>query len=230
MTKKGIENKGILWFKDVAVAIIAVLLLRTFVLQSFKIPTGSMENTLLVGDFLFANKFIYGFRIPKTDIRILQIKKPQRGDVVIFRFPFERKDFVKRCIGLPGDIIEIKNKQVYINGRALPQDYVVFADPEIYPPLNVEHSEYQELWERTAFKRAGGNVRDNFGPVRVPEKNIFVMGDNRDNSYDSRFWGPLDQKYLLGKAMFLYWSWTKDIPIYRFLEKVRWKKIGLIIK
>ncbi len=176
------------WSDVVFQALLLAFLLMTFVIQAFKIPSGSMKNTLLIKDHLFVLKFIYGTRIPFTDTIICPLKAPERGEVIVFRYPLEpSKDFIKRVIGVGGDKIEIKNKKVYLNGELLHEPYVIHTDPYIYrsPP------------------------RDNFGPLIVPEGHYFVMGDNRDESADSRFWGVLSRKYIKGKALFVYW------PLYR---------------
>ncbi len=168
--------------KEIVFMIVAVLFLRTFVVQAYQIPSGSMENTLLVGDFLIANKFIYGPPIPFTDFKIPG-KEPKRGDVVIFRSPTDNKDFIKRCIALPGEVVEIRDNRVYIDGTYLEEDYVSlkgFSPPEA-----------------------------NFGPITVPEGHIFVLGDNRNSSFDSRYWGALDEHRLKGKAEVIHWSWDR---------------------
>jgi signal peptidase I len=218
------------WIEDLIFVGITVLLIRTFVLQAYRIPSGSMEPTLLIGDQLFACKFFYGIKIPFTDIRILELREPRPKDIVIFRYPYERKDMVKRCIAIGGDIVEIKNKKVYVNGKLLDESYVKFGDPKVFPGLSLPLAEYQRAWERGEFKKAIRVVRDNFGPIKVPPNHIFVMGDNRDYSYDCRCWGPLHKKWILGKAMIVHFSWDSEPPLYRIWEKIRWKRIGKIIK
>jgi signal peptidase I len=191
--------KSIIW------AIILALTIRTFVVQAFKIPSGSMEDTLVIGDHLLANKFIYGTRIPFTDIRILKLRDPKRGDVVIFQYPEDRsKDFIKRVIGLPGDVILVRDKQVYVNGVLYRNPHEVHKDKEILP---------KEV-----------SPRDNFGPVRVPANSYFVMGDNRDRSYDSRFWGFIKESDIRGMAFIKYWSWDQNS------WRVRWGNIGQLIE
>ena len=176
--------------------IIAALFLQFanhFVLQTFYIPSGSMENTLLVGDHLFVNRFIYGPE-PGVLSKILPARAVQRGDIVIFRSPENPTiDVVKRCIGMPGDVIEVVAKQLYINGKAV-QDasYAVHKDSNVYP--------------NRAYLPENYRFRDNFGPYTVPQGHYFCMGDNRDNSWDSRFWGSLPAEMLKGRAMFIYWS------------------------
>jgi len=190
------------------------------VIQAFKIPTGSMRMTLIEGDHLFVNKFIYGIRIPFTDKRILKLKQIKRGDIVVFTCPpralspSERekniqKDFIKRCVGLPGDKIEIKDKILYVNDKKVDEPYVTFEDPDnIYQGYRFykTQQEYQRAWEEGRFAdTAFVFIRDNFGPVIVPPGCYFVLGDNRDKSFDSRFWGPLEEKYIKGAPLIVYW-------------------------
>lgn len=166
-------------------AIIAVLLalfIRTFVVQAFKIPSGSMEPTLVVGDHILVNKFIYGVKIPFIRKTIIPIEQPHRNDVIVFIYPMDpSKDFIKRVIGLPGDRIEMIGRSIYINGK-------LFQD---------KHGVYTAPFHSTA----------RFGPVTVPQGHLFVMGDNRDHSYDSRFWGFVPLQSVKGKAFIVYWSW-----------------------
>jgi signal peptidase I len=192
-----------------------------FFIQAFKIPSGSMRKTLLEGDHLFANKFIYGFRIPfiSNGKKYAAFKKVRRGDIVIFQCPpealtiFEResgikKDYIKRCVAIAGDKVEIKNKKLYINNMRVNDPYAIFGDCTIFQNFNLfsTQEEYQEAWEKGKFSLIPASfIRDNFGPVVVPEGHYMVMGDNRDFSFDSRFWGPLPDKYIKGKALFLYW-------------------------
>ncbi|MBW2148596.1 MAG: signal peptidase I [Deltaproteobacteria bacterium] len=189
----------------IIIAVVLALIIRSFVVQAFKIPSGSMEPTLLIGDHILVNKFLYGIKIPFTDIRLFPIRHPQRGDIIVFVYPVEPdKDFIKRIIGVPGDAVEIKNKLVYINGTPLNDPYGVHVEKTILP--------------------AGIQPRDNFGPVRVPEHRYFVMGDNRDRSYDSRFWGFVGESAIKGKAFIIYWS--KKNHFYN----VRWNRLGKIIR
>ncbi len=172
----------------IIIAAVLALFIRTFVVQAFKIPSGSMENTLLIGDHILVNKFLYGTHIPFTNIKLMPIRKPKRGDIVVFKYPEdETKDFIKRVIGTPGDVVEISNKTVYVNGRPLKEPYAIFQDGDILS-RNLQ-------------------ARDNFGPVSVPPGKYFMMGDNRDRSDDSRFWGFVDENKIIGKAFVIYWSW-----------------------
>jgi len=177
--------------------LLIVSMLMYFIIQAFKIPSGSMENTFLIKDHLFACKFIYGWYIPLAG-KYIKFSTPKRGDIIIFKYPLNtKKDFIKRCIGLPGDTLEIKNKAVFIDGKPLEESYVVFKESQSFPK--------------------GLSVRDNFGPIKIPPDSFFVMGDNRDRSMDSRFWGCLERKYLRGKALFKYWP-PKRISICRHVR------------
>ncbi len=189
----------------IIVAAVLALFIRTFVVQAFKIPSGSMKNTILVGDHILVNKFLYGTRIPFTNIKILTIRKPERGDIIVFKYPEkESVDFIKRLIGMPGDVVQVIDKVVYINGKPLTEPYTIHKDSEILPRAL--------------------EPRDNFGPVTVPPHEYFMMGDNRDRSRDSRFWGFVDESKILGKAMIIYWSWDANN------DSVRWNRIGRLVK
>lgn len=190
--------ESILW------AVVLALVIRTGVIQSFKIPSGSMEDTLLIGDCLLVNKFTYGIKLPFSDRRLPALRDPQRGEVIVFRYPEDRsKDFIKRVIGLPGDEILVRDKRVYVNGAPYLNPHEVHKEANTLP---------REL-----------NPRDNFGPVRVPANAYFVMGDNRDRSYDSRFWGFVGGGDLVGPALIKYWSWDQEN------WRVRWQRIGRLI-
>ncbi len=190
--------------ESIVMAVILALIIRTFVVQAFKIPSGSMEDTLAVGDHILVNKFIYGTKIPLTDKEILKIRDPKRGDVIVFEYPEDpSKDFIKRVIGTPGDEVQVKDKRVYVNGK-------LYENP---------HEVHKE--KGTIPKEA--NPRDFFGPVKVPANSYFVMGDNRDRSYDSRFWGFVKRSQIKGLAFIKYWSWNSE----KF--NVRWSNIGKLI-
>lgn len=216
------EENGVLlresleWADTGFSAILLAAAIMYFVVQAFKIPSGSMRSTLLEGDHLFVNKFIYGLRVPYTGKKILRWREVQRGDVVVFRFPAESKesqhygkDFIKRAIGLPGDTIEIKDKRVFVNGKEQVEPYTQFEDNFVIPgstDLLSDPKSFEDLWVHRHTDRApaGENIRDNFGPVVVPPGTYFVMGDNRDRSFDGRFWGPMPDSNLKGKAWLLY--------------------------
>ncbi len=208
------KNKSVFreYFEAICVAILLALFIRTFVVQAFKIPSGSMLPTLLIGDHLLVNKFIYGIKMPFTGKILIPIKNPTRGDVVVFRFPKDKSvDYIKRVIGTPGDTVEVRDKKVFINGEPIKD---VHAHVTSAPVLDEKVS-----------------PRDNFGPVKVPEDHIFVMGDNRDNSYDSRFWGFVDQRDVLGKAFILYWSWDIDKPLFSLdrFTSIRFGRLAHVI-
>jgi signal peptidase I len=197
----GTKSKLREYIESIAVAVLIALFIRTFIVQAFKIPSGSMKPTLQIGDHILVNKFIYGVKIPFIREDCIPISEPKKGDIVVFIYPMDRsKDFVKRVIGTGGDTVEIRNKNIYINGRPYKDTYGVYTDNIIVP--------------------GDAQPRDNFGPVTVPSGSLFVMGDNRDQSYDSRFWGFVDLKDVLGKAFIIYWSWNRDD------FNVRWRRLG----
>ena len=184
----------------IVIAVVLALFIRTFVVQAFKIPSGSMKETLQIGDHILVNKFIYGVKIPFIRATLIPIKKPQQDDIVVFKYPENPKlDFIKRVVGVEGDVVEIRDKRLYINHEPYERNYAIFKDNYIIP--------------------GGFNNRDNFGPITVAKDSLFVMGDNRDNSKDSRFAdvGFKDWKQTVqGKAVFIYWSWNKDRKFPRF--------------
>ncbi len=196
-------------FREYAEAILMALLLalfiRTFIVQAFKIPSGSMIPTLAIGDHILVNKLSYGIRIPFLEKYLVDFGTPARGDVIVFIYPEDRsKDFIKRVIGVAGDTVEVRNKKVYINGKAVEDSHAHF---EGYDP------------------QLGGTVNgDNYGPKVVPAGHIFVMGDNRDRSYDSRFWGYVPLSDVRGKAFLIYWSWDGTD------RWVRWERLGSLIR
>jgi signal peptidase I len=189
----------------IAIAILLALFIRTFIIQAFKIPSGSMKPTLIVGDHLLVNKFIYGIRIPIVDRFLIQFKKPKRGDILVFKWPKdESKDFIKRVIGIEGDVIEIRNDILYINGQKVVTEFVSkYNDNDIS-----EADRCEEYLEDNKHYILDQYVKyEDFGPVTVPENSVFVMGDNRDNSQDSRYWGFVTLNKIKGKALIIYWSW-----------------------
>jgi len=215
------------------IALILALVIRAFLVQAFSIPSGSMQPTLLIGDYLLVNKFSYGIRNPYTNKIWIPMGRPQRGDVVVFIFPQDpSKDYIKRVIGLPGDKLQVINKKVYINGRLVETPQAVYADSFVIPPPG----------------HPTESPRDNYGPVVVPQDAYFVMGDNRDQSYDSRFWGFVPLNALRGKAFIIYFSWegTRGAPLYQAFAgglkgllfhlswdgnsfRLRWDRLGKII-
>ena len=197
------------YFESICVAVILALFVRTFVVQAFKIPTGSMENNLLIGDHLLVNKFVFAPTLTGLERAILPIDPLRRGDIIVFKYPEEpERDFIKRVIGLPGETIEVRNKKVYVNGEPLDEPYVHF----IFPPD-----------ENGAAASPGDPSRPDYGPVTVPPDFFFMMGDNRDNSQDSRYWGFLPRSYVKGKALFVYFSFGDGGG--GLFSNVRWNRI-----
>jgi signal peptidase I len=185
------------YFELIAETAVFVFFVMTFVVQAFQIPTGSMESTLLVGDFLLVNKFAYARTVLPLEDKILPHKKLDVKDIIVFRYPEDlTKDYVKRVIALEGDIVEIRDKQVFVNGIPLAENYKVHIDSSIIPG--------------TESYRFGVRVRDNFGPLTVPRGHCFAMGDNRDNSQDSRVWGTLPLKYVKGRPWVIYFSYDAE--------------------
>ena len=197
------------YIEAIVLAIILTVVIRGLVIQAFRIPTGSMEDTLQVGDFLFVNKMIYGSEIDIgwqgqrfVYFRFPAIREPKQGDIILFRFPEDpARDFIKRCVAVGGQQVEIRDKVLYVDGKPREEPYVVHKDPRTIPPDT--------------------NGRDNFGPYVVPQGHLFMMGDNRDNSHDSRFWGALPRNLVKGQAMILYWSWDEDRRMPRFERLLR---------
>ncbi|MBT7260857.1 MAG: signal peptidase I, partial [Desulfobacula sp.] len=188
------------------------MFIRTFIIQAFKIPSGSMLETLQIGDQILVNKFIYGIKIPFTGGKtLIPVKDPQKGDIVVFKYPQDpSKDFIKRVVATGGDTLEIIDKKLFVNDKKVEgEPYAVYKSKDIHP--------------------ANYSPRDNLRKIPVPENKLFVMGDNRDNSHDSRFWGFVDRKAIKGKAIIIYWSWNKDklVPLW---ASVRWSRIGDILR
>ena len=227
-------------FKQILAAVILALVIKTSIVEAYKIPSQSMEDTLLVGDFLLANKFVYGARLPVVNWRLPSFKQPHSGDVVIFIYPVDGvTKYIKRCVAGPEDTVLIKDKELFVNGKRFPNpEYSKFidlarnGDPVIQP------------------RRPGGaDSRDNFGPYIVPRNCYFMMGDNRDNSYDSRYWGAVHKDLILGEAILVHWSWddtnhpspevSTDDPLsvprlfvynsVHFFQKVRWNRLFNLI-
>jgi signal peptidase I len=185
------------YFESIVIAVVLALFIRTFIVQAFKIPTGSMEQNLLIGDHLLVNKLVFGPTETGLERRLLPVRDLRRGDVIVFKYPEEPdRDFIKRVIALPGERVQVRDKRVFINDTALDEPYVYFLEP---PAIVSEHAEVTSL-----------NVRDWFGPVTVPPDQYFVMGDNRDNSEDSRYWGFLPRENVKGRALMVYWSYESE--------------------
>jgi signal peptidase I len=200
MTAEETEKKSTLreYYEALLIAIIFVNFARIFVFQAFKIPTGSMEDNLKVGDHIIVNKFIYG-PVPTPWTSVFPLRDVQRGDIIVFRYPLQPEtDYVKRVVGLPGDTVMVRDKKVYINGKGLNEPYTVFEDPMVYPPRPALPEPYRS--------------RDQFGPYDVPQGQYFAMGDNRDRSSDSRYWGTVPRSMIKGRAFMVYWSWKRTPP------------------
>jgi signal peptidase I len=267
------KGKAREWLDALIFAGVMALILRTFVIEAFRIPTGSMEDTLLVGDFLLVNKFVYGASVPFTDLRLPAVKKVQQGDIVVFKYPRDPAvNYIKRCIGVAGDKLEIKDKRPFINGVEFPlPPKGKFSESQLHPAGAAEFG---------IFPQFGSFNKDNYGPIRVPKKGdvvqlgedtynlyadviryeghtpslmggkvlidnlpqttytigqdyYFMMGDNRDNSSDSRYWGFMPESNLLGSALVIYWSWDPDVSFLDPIGKVasiRWSRIANIIR
>lgn len=202
MKSKSEDSKSSIvdFIEALAVALVLALAIRAFLFQAFTIPSGSMLNTIQIGDYLLVNKFLYGVKIPFTDKYLFRGEDPQRGDIIVFKFPGDESvDYIKRIVGVPGDVIEVKNKQLYRNGEAVKESYIQHTHPNFIGRL------------------------DNVGPVTVPEDEYFVMGDNRDNSEDSRAWGTVSREKIHGKAWRIYWSWEKG-------NGPRWSRLGRLVE
>ncbi|HPP05788.1 MAG TPA: signal peptidase I [Syntrophorhabdaceae bacterium] len=203
------KSKAREYVESLIIAALIAFFVRSFFIQAFKIPSSSMEPTLLVGDHLLVNRLSYVMKIPFTDIIFLNLGEPERGDVIVFRYPLdESKDFIKRVIAKGGDIVEIKDKKVYINGKQIEDKWAYFADDNILPGYV--------------------SPKDNMGPIVVPKGAYFVMGDNRDRSLDSRFWGFVEKRHLVGRALILYFSWNNKPK--GIFDYVRWERIGKLIR
>jgi signal peptidase I len=190
-------------------ALVLFLVIRTFLFQAFRIPSSSMEDTLAIGDFLFVNKFLYGAKVPFLDVRLPGLRAPEPGDIIVFKFPRDpRKDYIKRCVAVEGQTVEIRAKQIYVDGVLRIEPFVKHTDPITRP----------------------GDIRDYLGPIVVPKGQLFMMGDNRDNSSDSRYWGFLDRDLIKGKAMFIYWSWDTQHRLLGFVPTPRCERIGDLIR
>ena len=251
--------------------IAAVLFIRSFVVEAFMVPTGSMLNTIEIGDFMLINKFVYGLKLPFTPRTAIRVSNPKRGDIVVFRFPqdpdhpepaaryarifpgwlpllpiwwdcetrflrwYAPRNFIKRCVAVAGDTVEYRGGLLRINGRIRSEPYAIHQDPDRLPGLEPRPADFQRSWEEDRFYETvlSPYIRDEFGPVIIPPGHIFCMGDNRDNSEDGRFWGPLPLEYVRGKPMVIYFSSRAGPDIIRILLSpwaIRFSRIGRIIR
>ncbi|PID27382.1 MAG: signal peptidase I [Candidatus Cloacimonadota bacterium] len=248
MSKKGLKYQ----IKSLAWLIISLYFIMNFFVSAYKIPTGSMERSLRVGDMLLVNKFVYGFRtpdwfgIPFTQIgfdipwvKLPMFKEPKKGDVVVFKPPHEPElYYVKRCVGTSGDVIEIKDKVLFVNGKPFDDFYKTLENDESNPaesPNSMFVDKY--IYPKGGIPRFGPRIykdftgnRDNFGPVTVPEGKYFMMGDNRDNSSDSRYWGFVPEDNIVGKPIMVYFSLDPEVPMTNLFQKIVWDRIGFFIR
>jgi signal peptidase I len=216
------------WIKSIAVALVIWLVLRALLVEAFRIPSSSMENTLLVGDFLFVNKALYGAEVPIIRTRLPAVREPVLGDIVVFDSKTQANvKVVKRLVGMPGDTIEMRGNVLFRNGvRQL--EHFAHNDDSVSDASDPEMRSWQLEYLLPEVDRAAYRpTRSNFGPVVVPQGQYFVMGDNRDNSYDSRYWGFVDRRSIRGRPLFVYYSYDRDswraLP---FLTAIRWGRIG----
>jgi signal peptidase I len=214
------------WTKSVAIAFVLFLAIRSFAVEAFKIPTSSMENTLMVGDFLLVNKATYGSEVPVLGIRLPPLREPRRGDVIVFSPPHEpEKNYVKRLVGLPGDTLQMRDKVLHRNGRPVAEPYARYIDragDAVHPGMG-----WQSNHLIASTRRGYHPSRDNWGPLVVPERQYFVLGDNRDNSEDSRYWGFVDRSSIRGRPWFVYYSFdpSSSLPA-PWMRAVRWDRVG----
>ena len=232
------------YVESIIVALLAALVLRIFVIQAFRIPTGSMKDTLLIGDFLLVNKFIYGVRtpdrIPLIDVKIPYFnlpafKEPKRGDIIVFKYPKgDSLDYIKRCIALPGQVVEVRNGEVFVDGK--PEGKLEKTKQKYDPEEGYDILYYQVTMKngkKYTIRHHKGWQNENYGPTKVPKGHYFMMGDNRDNSADSRSWGFLPRDNIVGEALIIYWSWDKNVtlyPLHRIIHKIRWLRIANLIR
>ena len=216
------------WSRIFVIAVALFLVIRAFGVEAFKIPSGSMEHTLLVGDFLLVNKFVYGPQIPFTSIDLPGIREPERGDIIVFQWPSDpTKNFVKRLIALPGDTVMMRDGRLYLNGAERREWYVSHTD------AGLDQGSADFAWQEKAIVRTARAsseappTRNNWGPLVVPERSYFVLGDNRDNSSDSRYWGFVPDSLVRGQPLIVYYSYSPDTTtVAPWLTRIRWTRLG----
>jgi signal peptidase I len=216
------------WAKSFVIAVALFLFIRAFFVEAFKIPSGSMEGTLLVGDFLLVNKLVYGAEVPFTGQHLPAVREPARGDVIVFEWPSDpTKNFVKRLVGLPDDTVAMRDGVLYLNGVAQREAYVTRTEPD-YDPAGDEFRWQRDYLIRTASASVGYHPsRNNWGPLVVPKQSYFVLGDNRDNSLDSRYWGFVPDSLVKGQPFVVYYSYAPDATqSLAWLTRVRWDRLG----
>lgn len=227
--RTGSALRGLLdWVKSIAIALVAWFLLRTFLIEAFRIPSGSMQNTLLVGDFLFVNKFLYGAEVPLIKKRLPAVREPERGDIIVFDSVEEDLKVVKRLIGIAGDTLEMRGGVVYRNGVRLDEPYAVNSDPtqSADPLMRAQMREWQVRHFAGPVPRGYHPDLHDWGPVVVPPDSLFVMGDNRDGSYDGRYWGFLPRLNVRGTPVLVYFSYDQQsVRNMAFLTEVRWSRL-----
>jgi len=227
---RGHSRLGFLWewTKIFQVSVLLFLLIRTFLVEAFKIPSGSMENTLQVGDFLLVNKLVYGAEVPFTHKRLPKLRRPQRGDVIVFEYPEDlSKNFVKRLVGMPGDTLQMIEMTLYRNGVPVKERYVEHTEPDMDPAFDDFQWQRKYLIGLSAVAPNYLPTRNNWGPLLVPEGRYFVLGDNRDNSLDSRYWGFVADSLVNGRPFVVYYSYSPDsVDTFAWLTHIRWTRLG----
>jgi signal peptidase I len=234
------------WARSVVIALALFFVVRAVFIEAFKIPTGSMEGTLLVGDFLLVNKLVYGAELPFTSVKLPALRNPQRGDVIVFAWPRDRtKNFVKRIVGVPGDTLEMRHGNLIRNGVYQKEPYVLHTSPGM--DVSDEEFNWQRAYLLGASARSSSRsplsvgtleastryhpTRNNWGPLVVSPRNYFVLGDNRDNSLDSRYWGLVADSLVRGQPLVVYYSYNPDGDVnLDWLTRVRWKRFGEMIQ
>jgi signal peptidase I len=222
------------WTRSLFVAFVLFLAIRAMGVEAFKIPTSSMEHTLLVGDFLLVNKAVYGARIPGTPWTLPAIDEPERGDVVVFNPPHDpEKNYVKRVVGVPGDTLEMRNKVLYVNGQPMSEPYAQYIDRQgdaVHQAMTWQRGFLVASPTRLEARRYHPS-RDTWGPIHVPEGRYFVLGDNRDNSEDSRYWGFVKRDAIRGRPWIVYYSFDRSTGASApWMNAVRWGRVGYVIR